>query len=191
MRFVRLLAAMAALGFSAQASAFNKTSGAITTDASGVAVIPLGPLDYRGGLWWNQFRWSSDLPASISIQQDYDLTTNVQQHTIWWVKPHVVIPGSTTTVHYTPIDNFGIGTDVSGKFSATYWTYGNYTTEYSSNYMASLIAKAAPNTILTYNLRTGWVPEPGTWALMILGFGGIGAALRRKRSDGALVPASA
>lgn len=27
------------------------------------------------------------------------------------------------------------------------------------------------------------VPEPGTWALMLLGFGGIGASLRRRRSQ--------
>ena len=34
---------------------------------------------------------------------------------------------------------------------------------------------------------TGGVPEPGTWTLMILGFGGAGAMLRRRRSgaDGA------
>ncbi|WP_133364907.1 PEPxxWA-CTERM sorting domain-containing protein [Qipengyuania sediminis] len=30
------------------------------------------------------------------------------------------------------------------------------------------------------NLATGAVPEPGTWAMMILGFGAIGGALRRK-----------
>jgi hypothetical protein len=30
------------------------------------------------------------------------------------------------------------------------------------------------------------VPEPATWALMILGFGGMGATLRRKRSTPAL-----
>lgn len=29
--------------------------------------------------------------------------------------------------------------------------------------------------------QTGGVPEPGTWALMILGFGGAGAALRARR----------
>jgi hypothetical protein len=30
-------------------------------------------------------------------------------------------------------------------------------------------------------LITGGVPEPGTWALMLLGFGGIGMAMRRSR----------
>ena len=40
----------------------------------------------------------------------------------------------------------------------------------------------------TYNVaardafRVGVVPEPGTWALMILGFGGAGAMLRRRRT---------
>jgi hypothetical protein len=33
------------------------------------------------------------------------------------------------------------------------------------------------------NLATRPVPEPGAWALMILGFGGVGAAMRRRRRD--------
>ncbi len=33
--------------------------------------------------------------------------------------------------------------------------------------------------------RVAAVPEPATWAMMILGFGGIGAALRRRRLQGA------
>jgi hypothetical protein len=33
----------------------------------------------------------------------------------------------------------------------------------------------------------GAVPEPATWALMLLGFGGIGMALRRSRRSGALM----
>jgi hypothetical protein len=27
------------------------------------------------------------------------------------------------------------------------------------------------------------VPEPGTWAMMLLGFGGLGVAMRRRRRD--------
>lgn len=33
---------------------------------------------------------------------------------------------------------------------------------------------------------TGAVPEPGTWAMMLLGFGGIGYSLRRRRKTDAL-----
>jgi hypothetical protein len=37
-------------------------------------------------------------------------------------------------------------------------------------------------------LAAGAVPEPGTWALMLLGFGGIGMAMRRRRKErGALM----
>jgi len=34
---------------------------------------------------------------------------------------------------------------------------------------------------LTQYTPTGGVPEPGTWAMMLLGFGGIGLAIRRRR----------
>jgi hypothetical protein len=33
----------------------------------------------------------------------------------------------------------------------------------------------------------GSVPEPATWAMMLLGFGGIGMAMRRRRSSGQLL----
>ena len=36
----------------------------------------------------------------------------------------------------------------------------------------------------------GGIPEPGAWALMIVGFGGAGAMLRRRRGEGGL-PAAA
>jgi len=34
-----------------------------------------------------------------------------------------------------------------------------------------------------YTPVTGAVPEPATWAMMLLGFGGIGAAMRRRRKE--------
>ena len=34
---------------------------------------------------------------------------------------------------------------------------------------------------LTYSAANGGVPEPATWGLMLMGFGGLGAMLRRRR----------
>jgi hypothetical protein len=46
-----------------------------------------------------------------------------------------------------------------------------------SNHMASVI----------FDRPTGFVPEPAGWALMLLGFGGVGAGLRRARRPSASI----
>jgi len=50
-------------------------------------------------------------------------------------------------------------------------------------------AASGPESWAAYNLRTPpAVPEPATWAMMLLGFGGIGVAMRRRqRRGGALM----
>lgn len=54
------------------------------------------------------------------------------------------------------------------------------------NGVISSIAKfnGAPNSTIDYKIAISGAPEPSTWALMILGFGGIGAAMRRRGSAG-------
>jgi len=48
---------------------------------------------------------------------------------------------------------------------------------------AQLRFNLTPETLtFTTDLKEGGVPEPATWALMIAGFGGVGAALRRRRA---------
>jgi hypothetical protein len=44
---------------------------------------------------------------------------------------------------------------------------------------ASPIEHVKQNSIQLTGVRT--VPEPGTWALMLLGFAGVGVAMRRSR----------
>jgi hypothetical protein len=39
----------------------------------------------------------------------------------------------------------------------------------------------------TFNFATAPVPEPATWAMMLLGFGGIGMAMRRRRKASGLL----
>ena len=70
---------------------------------------------------------------------------------------------------------FDLGSLAAGDYTLT---LGMHTTNASSGHF---LAKF-DNVVLTGdNLVTGSVPEPGAWALMILGFGGAGAALRRRR----------
>jgi hypothetical protein len=46
---------------------------------------------------------------------------------------------------------------------------------------------AGPATLTITRADAGAVPEPGTWAMMLLGFGGMGVAMRRRRRSGALI----
>jgi hypothetical protein len=48
-------------------------------------------------------------------------------------------------------------------------------------FSGQLDARTTGNASLSFDAPTGGVPEPSSWALMILGFGGAGAFLRRRR----------
>lgn len=49
-------------------------------------------------------------------------------------------------------------------------------------YLATVDGYQWSNNIGSFSVDIGAVPEPATWALMILGFGAVGAAMRRKRA---------
>lgn len=71
--------------------------------------------------------------------------------------------------------SFDLGALAAGSHTIT---LGMHTTNASSGHF---LAKF-DNVVLTGdNLVTGGIPEPSAWALMILGFSGAGAAIRRPR----------
>nr|WP_314445353.1 FxDxF family PEP-CTERM protein [uncultured Sphingomonas sp.] len=60
-------------------------------------------------------------------------------------------------------------------------TAGTYRLNVSGNVQAAPASYAGN---LQFAAVQSAVPEPGTWALMLLGFGGIGASMRRSRRQG-------
>lgn len=73
--------------------------------------------------------------------------------------------------------NFAVTSDTAGSWA-------NYSGDFKIDWNGSANNYDLVSQIIT--ARTPPVPEPATWAMMLLGFGGIGMAMRRRRS-GALM----
>jgi hypothetical protein len=66
----------------------------------------------------------------------------------------------------------------------------NFSTAQSSIVLSNFLEKyqgIGPDGISAQGHPVPGVPEPATWALMLVGFGGIGMAMRRRRKDGRLL----
>jgi hypothetical protein len=75
------------------------------------------------------------------------------------------------------------------------WTHENFTfTATGGSEALSFLAVGTPDGVPPFALLDGVsmnaVPEPATWAMMILGIGGIGALARRRRAAGLLATAA-
>lgn len=84
-----------------------------------------------------------------------------------------VNPGDTFVVVATlqAISNRGGSIDAMHTFSVEYDT--------AHTYLAGTTELVDPE---VFSRISGAVPEPGTWALMIMGFAGVGAAMRRRKT---------
>ena len=93
--------------------------------------------------------------------------------------------GVVTGVDFGGLNN--VGFDISGATGVAFFNNGNalYTINLQTAAATSLGTIGAGSLI---GLTAGAVPEPATWALMILGFGAVGGAMRRRAKA---VPASA
>jgi hypothetical protein len=79
------------------------------------------------------------------------------------------------------VNSYGLsfGEDFGDFYPGLNSSWGEFSGYVPTNIHAGFIAAA----------QLGGVPEPATWALMILGFGAVGGAMRRRRSAGSLATA--
>lgn len=73
------------------------------------------------------------------------------------------------------------GSLTSSDLGIRFGTQGNYFYGYA-RFAGSQIQTIAFQDVANVGILAGAVPEPATWALMIVGFGAVGGAMRRKRS---------
>ena len=108
-------------------------------------------------------------------------------------------PGGVNGTNLQDLNNFGVavGQYTDASFNIHAFTYDTHTSLFTELSIAGATTVQAfgindlGQVILTTDLASGpnnfiydprAVPEPATWAMMLLGFGGMGAALRRRRS---------
>lgn len=104
-----------------------------------------------------------------SFQFDWGSIDTYNTLTINGTSQAIVVPGSN---FINPANGDQIAAGTNGRFTVT-GTAGELFT--------SVTFSSTGNSFEVDNLAVGApVPEPATWALMMLGFGGMGAALRRK-----------
>jgi hypothetical protein len=95
---------------------------------------------------------------------------------------HNVVGSPDAFILYGNWDRYGEG--VQGTTEDFYLTFNPFTLKgYDLAYsQAGLAVKHSTGSNLTVALATAAVPEPGSWAMMIAGFGLIGGAMRRRAS---------
>jgi PEP-CTERM motif len=81
------------------------------------------------------------------------------------------------------------GASLTGFDEGTHDLFSFGTYKYYDFYSLGTGGNAAPGNVLLGGLvlTPSAVPEPGTWAMMLLGFGAVGAAMRRNRKKLALI----
>ncbi|WP_419807623.1 PEPxxWA-CTERM sorting domain-containing protein [Sphingomonas sp.] len=81
---------------------------------------------------------------------------------------------------YVPGTNFPAGTDGNQVLPGT---NGVFTLKLGDDRVSSVMFASGSNSFELDNFAiAGGVPEPTTWALMIVGFGAVGGAMRRRRA---------
>jgi hypothetical protein len=181
-KLVLSLAAISAFSLSAGANAAITVTGSTNVDA---------PITVVNGATQSTVDFSRNPEPSGSFTGAVDIFNNLSG------LYSIIVSTSTPGATITNLAVNGIGVPAGGTPPAG---VGSFATVGSSNSLSLLIpnlaagnyrvsfggAAPANGAVASGNLtfQVQGVPEPGTWAMMLLGFGGIGMMIRRRRKEG-------
>ncbi|MBK6414283.1 choice-of-anchor C family protein [Sphingopyxis sp.] len=171
-------------------------AGSFTTVAGGNGASITGwtvtgsSVDYIGSYWTAQNgSHSIDLNGSAQggIQQTFDTLAGIQYNVTFWLAGN---PDGAPLTKNVLVSATG-ATNGEFSFNSTGTSKTNMGwSKYTYNFLA-----AGPSTTLSFasqdagafgaaldNVSVAAVPEPATWALMLIGFAGVGFSMRRRSS---------
>jgi len=165
--------------FSAPADLYGKNSGG-DEQGLGLAGDPSG----QNEIYWGSSNLGAFVELDVSAlfglvsnaQFFMGSTTNGEQWSVWGSN---VAGCGWFCAGAGPLTGFDEGTPHD------LFDFGTY--QYYDFYSLGTFGNGAPGNVLLGGLAlTESVPEPGTWAMMLLGFGAVGFAMRRNRKKLAL-----
>jgi choice-of-anchor C domain-containing protein len=155
-------------------------------------------IDYIGGYWQPEDGSRSvDLSgnANGSISQTFDTVAGQRYAINFFLAgnpdggPAAKVAITSATGGPAQSDTFTVtGSDSHANMGWQAYTY-NYTAASASTTLSFASATGTAYGPALDNVSVMGVPEPATWAMMLVGFGGLGAVLRHRRSAGALLTA--
>jgi hypothetical protein len=151
-------------------------TGGIFNGTSGIAAAPLGDTsDYeaiqQGAVTFSFTKPIDSLSVYLGSIDQYNTITITE-------KSGTTTYAGTGFTSAFGVTDFGSQTDPNANLRAYFtFTPGDF---------ESITFSSSQTAFEFDNIAVGGVPEPAAWALMLVGFGGLGAALRFRRSTAAI-----
>jgi hypothetical protein len=168
----------------AGASRITAISGSFSDSADGIvnaslgALIPISPGNERDPVF-------DPLPPSSLSFVDYAPPTGFFSYDNLFFAAGSPIDCGTFPFAGTFLDDFGAAFSVAGGYTVNIWGDGDLHGPGTTSYGIDVVRDGALLSSSFDGLSGSAVPEPATWALMLVAFGGLGWRLRRERAVGA------